>query len=297
MDDLVTTSEAAEIAGVGVSSIKRWADQQRIRVVRTPGGHRRVDRADLLRFLQTMRSSAGGYEIAGPGRARYRGAGDGLSSPTSLRPGGTGGEEADAGEYWADAMLKADVYELQATLLSARSRHGSWSAVSDEAIRGLGVIGMRWAQGTLTVMEEHVASERLSRALSAIVATMPRSPLDPTCMLASVGGDRHTLGLSFLQLCLRESGWQSLWVGASTPTEDLISTAASGRMDMIALSATRAAPRANELPALAQAVGKACHRSGTKLVLGGSGPWPDATVHGTRFHSFADFSSYLEEIA
>lgn len=41
MDDLLTTQEAAERLGVGPTTIKRWADEGRIEVVRTLGGHRR----------------------------------------------------------------------------------------------------------------------------------------------------------------------------------------------------------------------------------------------------------------
>lgn len=298
MDDLITTSEAAAIAGVGVSSIKRWADQERIRVVKTPGGHRRVDRADLRRFLRSLRGSGPSSPTSGvapdsPDHVALRAAApksEGLGTPgppTIPSPNG------DPGAYWADAMLKMDVYELQGLLLSARSRTGSWSAAADEAILGLGEMGARWSAGVITVMQEHVASERLSRALATIVSTMPQSSLDPVCMLASVGGDLHTLGLSFLQVCLREAGWQSLWVGGATPAGDIAAVAKSGRLDMIALSATKAAPASKELPAIAEAVGAACRQSGTRLVLGGSGPWPEAPNYGERLESFRDLGRYL----
>ena len=44
MKDYLTTTSAARMAGVGVSSIKRWADDGKLRTVRTPGGHRRLIR-------------------------------------------------------------------------------------------------------------------------------------------------------------------------------------------------------------------------------------------------------------
>lgn len=302
MDELITTSEAAAIAGVGVSSIKRWADQARIRIVRTPGGHRRVDKADLQRFLRSLRGpsvassrtprpAAGlsGNTHAPTDESHAEGL---LSSSLPKIPAPSG----DPAAYWADAMLKVDVYELQGLLLSARSRTGSWSAAADEAILGLREIGDRWYDGTVTVMEEHVASERLSRALATIVSTMPQSLRDPVCMLASVGGDQHTLGLSFLQVCLREAGWQSIWVGGATPTPELVAVAKSGRMDMIAMSASQSAPESKDLPAIAEAVGEGCRQSGTRLVLGGSGPWPEPPVYGERFESFRTLGRYLRDV-
>ncbi len=203
---------------------------------------------------------------------------------------------AGAGRYWADAMQRADVYELQALLLTARSRKGSWHAACDEAAQGLGEIGMRWSRGEIAVMEEHVASERLSRALAAIMATMPRSAADPVCMLACVGDDQHTLGLAFLQLCVRESGWQSLWVGGSTPEEEIVSIAGSGRVNMIALSASQVSDKPEVLKALADEVGAACRRSGTVLVLGGRAPWPEQPSFGQRMTSFSPFHEFLGEL-
>ena len=49
--DLMTTREAAELLGVGTTSIKRWADDGTLECVRTAGGHRRFPRAAVLRFL------------------------------------------------------------------------------------------------------------------------------------------------------------------------------------------------------------------------------------------------------
>ena len=203
------------------------------------------------------------------------------------------GDGAGAGRYWAEAMLRADVYELQALLLTARSRRGSWHAACDEAAQGLGEIGMRWSRGDITVMEEHVASERLSRALATIMVSMPRSPADPVCMLSSVGGDQHTLGLAFLQLCAREAGWQPLWVGGCTPKSDIVSMAESGRVGMIALSASQASNQPEALKALVDEVGAACQRSGTVLVFGGRAPWPERPAFGNRMTSFTAFHEFL----
>jgi excisionase family DNA binding protein len=294
MDDLITTTEAAELAGVGVSSIKRWADQKKISAVKTPGGHRRVRRSDVMRFLSAIRDGDGSAK-ARPTERRARRSEPSRVSALDLTPP-TGDDAEGAARYWADAMQEADVYELQALLLTARSRKGSWYAACDEAAQGLGEIGRRWGRGEITVMQEHMASERLSRALAAIMATMPRSASDPVCMLCCVGGDQHTLGLAFLQLCVRESGWQSLWVGGATPEDEIVGIAASGRVDMIALSASEASDSPVVLEALADKVGAACMRSQTVLVFGGQAPWPDRPTLGHRLTSFSAFNAFVGEL-
>jgi molybdopterin-binding protein len=43
--------QAAELLGVSVDTVRRWADEGRIKTVRTAGGQRDVDGKDLARFL------------------------------------------------------------------------------------------------------------------------------------------------------------------------------------------------------------------------------------------------------
>lgn len=47
-----STSEVAEFCHVTADTIRKWAEAGRIRVFKTPGGHRRIRRDDLLQFLR-----------------------------------------------------------------------------------------------------------------------------------------------------------------------------------------------------------------------------------------------------
>lgn len=44
--------QAAELLGVSVDTVRRWADAGRLRTQRTTGGQRLIDGADLARFLE-----------------------------------------------------------------------------------------------------------------------------------------------------------------------------------------------------------------------------------------------------
>ena len=48
----VSLGRACKQLGVNESTLRRWADEGRIRSFRTPGGHRRYKRADLDAFLE-----------------------------------------------------------------------------------------------------------------------------------------------------------------------------------------------------------------------------------------------------
>lgn len=43
--------QVAEILGVSVDTVRRWADEGQVRTTRNPAGHRSIDGRDLARFL------------------------------------------------------------------------------------------------------------------------------------------------------------------------------------------------------------------------------------------------------
>lgn len=253
--ELLTTAEAAKLAGVGASSVKRWADQNLLRCVRTAGGHRRFHRHDLETFLREH--------------------GDALLAP-----------EAE----WVDVALHGGVFEIQGELFRARDRRGAWYDVADEVGAALIELGARWERREITVLEEHVASEKLARAIQRAVESMPLSDSAPRCLLATAETDEHTLGLALVELCLREAGWACVWSGRNTPLAELDALARSGQVEMLALSASRASTNAKRLRAEAAQIGEACRQVGVILVFGGSGAWPEEPAYGTRLRDLRSLS-------
>lgn len=51
MKQSFSTSEVAKYCHVTADTIRKWAEAGRINVFKTPGGHRRIRRDDLIRFL------------------------------------------------------------------------------------------------------------------------------------------------------------------------------------------------------------------------------------------------------
>ncbi len=52
MKQSFSTSEVAKYCHVTADTIRKWAESRRIQVFKTPGGHRRIRREDLIRFLR-----------------------------------------------------------------------------------------------------------------------------------------------------------------------------------------------------------------------------------------------------
>lgn len=260
----MSTSDAARIMGVGTTSVKRWADTGLLDCVRTAGGHRRFTRDALERFIRMQ---------------------------SHVEPIAT---EVDR---WLDILGSEMSHEL--ALVRARSRLGSWDRVADELDPVLTEVGRRWADGELSTGEEHILTERLSRALARVCESLPLLPNAPTCLLACVESEGHTLGLSLAELCLRELGWASVWLGARSPTEAVTERVRmDSRIRLVGLSATEACGDSALLRRVVASVGAVCRERNVALILGGRGPWPDAPDYGARvggIDAFADLRKQLRE--
>lgn len=258
---MLTTTEVAEAAAVAPSTIKRWADQGVLPFSRTAGGHRRFERFHIERFLREQ--------------------------PVSIA------SSAPVATAWVRCLVGGRRHEIDGRLLEARGRLGCWWRVADELAVALAEMGKQWECGRLTVADEHVASDALARALARVGDALPIHIDGPKCLLACVGEDEHTLGLSLAELCLRELGWSPLWLGRRTPVGEVVRLVSGGQVAIVALSASALLGDQQALRATADEVGVACKESGVGLLLGGAGAWPAQPSYGVRVTSFAAFRDYF----
>jgi excisionase family DNA binding protein len=265
-NEYLTSAEAAVALGVAPTSIKRWADARLLACHTTAGGHRRFLRSEVERFR----------------RERLRGA---RAEPLSA----TG--------WIALFASKISVPQLQELLQGERDRVGSWWQLADRLGLLLAEIGSAWERGELSIAGEHELSERIERALASTLSSQPIPTGAPVCLLAAAPAEQHTLGLLLAELCLREAGWATRWIGAQTPIEELIAPIASGEIAMVALSASGASSSADDLARAAETVAAACREHSIALVLGGCGTWPETAPTGGpgsgRVRSFAELHQLL----
>ena len=136
MDELLSTVDVGRLAGVGPTAVKRWADQGMLPCVKTAGGHRRFERREVQKFLDSVRG------------------------PTVRQPSSTSSCTATA---WASRPASSP---------SGRGSAPGWRSPRCSA-GVLAEIGERWRAGRVTILQEHLASERLARALARISDALP----------------------------------------------------------------------------------------------------------------------------
>ncbi|MCA9609542.1 MAG: helix-turn-helix domain-containing protein [Myxococcales bacterium] len=262
-DRLLTSTEAAAWLGASPTSVKRWADAGLIECVRTVGNHRRFTLDSLERFAQSQ---------------------GGVTSTTGVSD-------------WLTILLERNVDAVHGQLLLERSTAQSWAEVCDRLGPVLAQVGDAWASGALRIVDEHLATERLSRGLARVVDALPVTPNGPSAMLMTAAGDEHTLGLALAEVVFREAGWQTLWSGRSTPLDDLEDVLVSRRIDALAVSASSYSSREESLAAQLEVLERACDEAGCALILGGHGAWPDRATDARRVSSFRQLARVAQELA
>jgi len=264
-EETLSTAKAARLLEVGPSTVKRWADEGMLPCIRTAGGHRRFRRGDIERFL-----------------------------------GERGGVDEGLIDVWLDVLLgDEDQHRVGALLLAARAEHGAWWRVADAMGPVIEELGQRWAGGRITVLQEHMASERLARGLAcnSCAQDLAVVPESPCCLLLAADGDEHTLGLSLAEICLREAGWSCRWAGRRTPADDVEAVVSRGQIQMVALSASAASTDARKLGRQYRELVEAARPRSVMIVLGGSGAWPEDPSYGHRLRSFRELSRLLSRLS
>ena len=105
-------------------------------------------------------------------------------------------------------------------------------------------IGDRWAEGSLSVSQEHAATWLVSAWLSAQVRLMPPPLRNGLVITAAPQGERHELGLVMFGAFLRRQGVRVLHLGSDMPPHDLAHMIVERGGDVVVLAISTALAQA-----------------------------------------------------
>lgn len=160
--------------------------------------------------------------------------------------------------------------EVITAALRTRGVVAAWTDVLAPALRRRGEHYERTADG---IAAEHLLSECLRAALSAVIWRRRRWTLHPPVLLAAPDGEQHVLPLHALAAALAEDHRHSTLLGASVPSRALRD--AADRLDPTVIFLWAHSPVTAKR---ADVTGLRRHRhlDASTLVLGGPGWRPDA---------------------
>jgi MerR family transcriptional regulator, light-induced transcriptional regulator len=131
-------------------------------------------------------------------------------------------------------------------------------------------IGAGWADGDVTIAEEHFASQLIRDRLLGLARAWDQGR-GRRALLACPAGERYDIALICFGLVLSRSGWRITFLGPDTPVTALADAVAAVSPDLIVLAAS--------LEEHFTAITEPLHAlaADTDLVLAGPGASPDVT--------------------
>lgn len=250
MREYLSPRDLAAATGISESSLKRWADDGVIAVTRTAGGHRRIARAEALRFIRERNARVLRPEVLGfPAAALH----------------------ADTPEdALFDALRRGDQEPalglVQGWFLAGRPL--AW--IFDGPVAGaMGRIGRLWKHGRDGILREHQATELCIQAVTQLRLALPPAGDDaPVAVGAAPRGDPYLLPGLLAAAVAEEAGLRAVNLGPETPLAVLQAAAKERHATLVWLSVSTEQGAASARAGL-PAVLKALTAAGTHVIVGG----------------------------
>jgi diguanylate cyclase (GGDEF)-like protein len=100
-------------------------------------------------------------------------------------------------------------------------------------------IGELWEQGAISVADEHLATALTHQTMAGVYGpSLGHKVMPGRILMAAVEGEQHALGLRMATDVVELAGYETIYLGADVPTDDLLQAVAARSPDLVGLSAT-----------------------------------------------------------
>jgi DNA-binding transcriptional MerR regulator len=245
--------------GVAPDTLRKW--EQRYGILnpeRTAGGQRRYSERDIARVEWLRDRLREGYRI---------------SEAASIL-GGADAEPATDPAELSDLLLKAlsanDPVCVSSLIDQAFALVSLDRAIVEIVAPVLERVGEGWANGSVSVAQEHLLTAKLRARLEQLVAN-ERGGVRGTAVLACAPGEQHDVGLLMLAVLLGADGWHVEFLGADMPVVQTMTLALALDADLVCISTAGAESAARLRAELAGAM----RPEGVDVVVGGRAASPE----------------------
>lgn len=248
----------ARMLDVNESTVKRWADGGSIDCVKTPGGHRRFPVAAVMKFIQQNK-------LAVPELAHA------MEINPDLRAHVLAGNIKKLAPELKSAAMAGDESTALNILRSAMAAKPDLLAIFEEVVfPPLREIGAEWEVGTITVDEEHLASQTIRTALTRLQPEIhDESQHGRLAVFGCFEEELHDIGLLCASIYLASRGWKTHFLGQMTPTRSLLNAIRKQRPHLVVISTVAGEAPRRFVRAVNEVLYPQLRRTGGRLVVGG----------------------------
>ena len=221
----LSPKQLGQAIGVSESSLKRWIDDGMIDVVRTTGGHRRVELAEAIRFVRQR-----GYTVKDPSVLGLTAADDQTGRADNIQ----------LSEHFYDMLINGRDKEFIAAVTRLYLDGHMMSEIIDGPIRvAMQQIGELWHNNPDGIGIEHRATDICIRTLGYMHSLIkPPVANAPLAVGGAPAGDMHLISSLCVSLVLAEQGWREANLGANTPWGQLAGVAKQEQAALVWVSMT-----------------------------------------------------------
>lgn len=291
---------AANLTGLSIDTLRAW--ERRYQAVTPMRGKRgRAYGEGHIRRLILLRDAvARGHAIG-----QVAGLGDGeleklLQGPTTIAHALVPAEKEHPG---SDALVPI-VAAIESFDYAAANFHLGRLAVllpvdklvSEVVLPLMKLIGDRWQDGTMTIVQEHMTSSILRNLLGGLVRLGTSSTPSQRILFATPSGELHEFGILAAAMLAVAGGFEALYLGSSLPSLEIVAATerTSPRAVVVGIKASEPTKATiEELRVLAAKLPKSA-----ELWLGGSNVKRTlASIGNARTIALEDFSELEEHLA
>ena len=143
---------------------------------------------------------------------------------------------SDSVKHLLTVLQNTDGTELEAALSIIYQQQGMQIFITETIVPLLYAVGERWAIGKLQVFEEHLLSEVLTRFLNGEISLLQKTAMKPRVLLATLPGEKHTLGLLMLAAMLSSRNISVVNLGGEVPLDQIVAAVERFDVDVIGVT-------------------------------------------------------------
>lgn len=225
MKNSLSPRELAEAVGVSESSLKRWADEGRLVVSRTAGGHRRITSAEAIRFIRQS-----GLPMVDP---RPLGIVDLNGVPKEQLA-----KSDSADSALVDALIGGQAELARGLVVASYLGGRSVSEICDGPLaRAMHHVGDLWKHSKEGILIEHRATDICAQSLHQLRGLLAPAPANaPLATGGTPPGDPYLLTSLMASIILAAEGWREENLGPDLPLELLAEAAKQRKASLVWVS-------------------------------------------------------------
>ena len=143
---------------------------------------------------------------------------------------------SDSVKHLLTVLQNTDGTELETALSIIYQQQGMQIFITETIVPLLYAVGERWAIGKLQVFEEHLLSEVLTRFLNGEISLLQKTAMKPRVLLATLPGEKHTLGLLMLAAMLSSRNISVVNLGGEVPLDQIVAAVERFDVDVIGVT-------------------------------------------------------------